>query len=297
MEKWIQNNYDHISNVGSSISAVLLSMLANYLYTMLSLPEERAKVSNICIIIVLIIISFGIILALSHLFAHIKKSIFKDSDYNRYIQKAYLAIQDYSYESQNFYREIDNENIYKCFLHNIQLMVDKCYDFFVSSFSSGKILVKDVKFEVTFMTKSYKDSHITIPCSCNREKRTPTSMLYRNENPTIYDNTVTAEVYKEYEEHRKPTFRIIEDTTTTDKVTYNFIYENQKSRIKSSVVMPILSHKNELLGTLVVHCDTPKFFEEKQKNFWYEILQLFACEIGKNMSLLDSTVQKDKVPF
>lgn len=223
--------------------------------------------------------------------------MFKDSDYNRYIQKAYLAIQDYSYESQNFNLEVDGNSIDKYFLHNIQLMVDKCYDFFVSSYSSDKILVDDTKFEVTFMTKSYKDSHITIPCSCNREKRTPTSMLYRDENPTIYDNTVTAEVYKEYEEHRKPTFRIIEDTTIADRVQYNFIYENQKARIKSSVVIPVLSHKNELLGTLVVHCDTPNFFKEEKRNFWFEILQLFACEIGKNKSLLDSTMQEDKVPF
>lgn len=295
-KKWIQNNYDHLSNIGSAIASVLLSMLASFFYGVLTTTDESPKAY---IFISLLIFTSALVIGLSFLSARIKKYIFKDKDYNRYVQKAYLAIQDYSLESQSFLMEHDPQKLDEWFLFNIQLAVNKCYDFFSSSFSSGEILIEETRFEVTYMTKSYKDKEITIPCSCNREKRTPTSMLMRHDNPTIYADTITAEIYREYDEHCKPSFRVIENTanTSNEDTAYKFVYENQKDRIKSSVVLPVLSHKNELLGTLVVHCNTPSFFSKKQSTFWYEILQLFACEIGKNKLLLDTTIVEGNEPF
>lgn len=292
MKKWIINNYDHISNIVSAIVSILLSLLASYIYDKIKIVDTPGI--NTYIIVTLIIFTAVSIVFLSILSKYIKKCIFKDEDLNRYIQKAYLAIQDYSLETQSYLQESGIENLNSWFLQNIQTAVNKCYDFFYSSFGNDKILIEETKFEVTYMTLSYKDSKITIPCSCNREKRTPTSMLMRAKDSDIYENTVTSEIYKEYEEHCKPSFRIVEDTT---KQKYDFVYDNQKNRIKSSVVLPILSHKNELLGTLVVHCNTPGFFREEQKMFWYEILQLFASEIGKNKLLLDTTVTEGAEPF
>lgn len=298
MNKWIQKNYDHISNVGSAIVSVLLSMLAGFISKTIVPSDEATTSTDIYVTVTLIFFAGALIVILSLISAKIKKKLFKESDYNKYVQKAYLAIQDYSFESQNYYQEIDSGNLNSWFLHNIQLTVNKCYDFFASSYTSGEIVMEETKFEVTFMTKSYKDKKITIPCSCNKEKRTPTSMLLRENNPDIYADTITAEVYKEYEKHCKPTFRIIENTEDPKgKTGYHFVYDNQRQRIKSTVVLPVLSHKNELLGTLVVHCNTPDFFKENQRAFWYEILQLFACEIGKNKLLLDSTVSDKNKPF
>lgn len=297
MKKLIVKNYDHISNIFSATASILLSLLASYIYD--KLKSENTSGVNIYIIITLIIFATAAIILLSILSKHIKKYVFKDEDLNKYIQKAYLAIQDYSLETQSYFQEIGNKDLNSWVYQNIQSAVNKCYDFFYSSFGCNKILVEDTKFEVTYMTLSYKDSKITIPCSCNKEKRTPTSMLMREKNPDVYQNTVTAEIYKEYIEHCKPSFKIIEDTSqeTTSKTKYHFVYDNQKDRIKSSVVLPILSHKNELLGTLVVHCNTPNFFKEEQRMFWYEILQLFASEIGKNKLLLDTMVKKGNEPF
>ncbi len=297
MKKWIINNYDHISNIISAIASILLSLLASYIYD--QMKSEDATGVNIYIVITLIIFASGIIILLSVLSKHIKKLIFKDEDFNKYIQKAYLAIQDYSLESQSYLQEKGSQDLSGWFLQNIQSAVNKCYDFFYSSFSGDKILIEAIKFEVTYMTLSYIDSKITIPCSCNKEKRTPTSMLMRLKDPDIYQNTVTAEIYKEYNEHCKPSFKIIENTVqeTTSTQQYHFVYDNQKDRIKSSVVLPVLSHKNELLGTLVVHCNSTSFFKEDQRSFWYEILQLFASEIGKNKLLLDTTVKKGSEPF
>lgn len=297
MKKWIINNYVHISNIISAIASILLSLLASYIYD--KMKSEEATGVNIYIVITLIIFAAGIIILLSLLSKHIKNRIFKDEDLNKYIQKAYLAIQDYSLESQSYLQEKDSQDLNGWFLQNIQSAVNKCYEFFYSSFGGNKILIEEIKFEVTYMTLSYIDSKITIPCSCNKEKRTPTSMLMRSKNPDIYQNTVTAEVYKEYNEHCKPSFKIIENTVqeTSSTQQYHFVYDNQKDRIKSSVVLPVLSHKNELLGTLVVHCNSTSFFKEDQRLFWYEILQLFASEIGKNKLLLDATVKKGSEPF
>lgn len=297
MKKWIENNYDHISNIASAMASILLSILANFVYD--KLKGEHTGGTNIYIIITLVIFIFVIIVILSIASKAIKKHIFRDTKLNEYIQKAYLAVQDLSLESQSFLQEEKNKDLTNWFLKNIQLAVDKCYDFFYSSFGGGKILIEETKFEVTYMTLSYRDSKITIPCSCNREKRTPTSMLMRDQNPDIYNNTVTAEIYNEYETHCKPSFKIIESTIngTNDSGGYKFLYENQNERIKSSVVLPVLSHRNELLGTLVVHCNTVGFFKEEQREFWYEILQLFASEIGKNKLLLDNIIKEEPFPF
>ncbi len=297
MKKWIENNYDHISNIVSSLISIGLSILTNFVYD--KLKGENTGGANIYIIITLFIFVFGIIVIISIVSKIIKKHIFKDENLNEYIQKAYLAVQDLSLESQSFLQEEKSKDLTNWFLKNIQLAVDKCYDFFYSSFGGGKILIEGTKFEVTYMTLSYKDSKITIPCSCNREKRTPTSMLMRDQNPDIYNNTVTAEIYKEYATHCKPSFKIIESTVKKENVSegYTFLYENQNERIKSSVVLPVLSHRNELLGTLVVHCNTEGFFKEEQREFWYEILQLFASEIGKNKLLLDNVNKEESFPF
>ena len=279
MKKWIENNYDHISNIVSAIASVVLSLVASYIYD--QLKNEQASGTNIYIIISLGIFAMIIIILLSVFSKRIKKHIFKDDDFNKYIQKAYLAIQEFSLESQSYLQENGDKELAIWFYQNIQLAVNKCYDFFYSSFGEGNRLIEKTKFEVTYMTLSYKDSKITIPCSCNREKRTPTSMLMRANNPDIYKNTITAEIYREYAEDCKPTFKIIEDTSrgSSHRQRYQFVYENQQERIKSSVVLPILSHKNELLGTLVVHCNSTCFFKEDQRAFWYEILQLFASEL------------------
>lgn len=297
MKKWIVNYYDHISNIASAIASILLSLLASYFYD--RIKSEDTSGTNIFIIVTLVVFSVIIIILLSILSKYIKKHIFKDEDLNKYIQKAYLAIQDYSLESQSYLQETGSKDLTGWFFQNIQLAVNKCYDFFYSSFGSHEILIEETKFEVTYMTLSYKDSKIIIPCSCNKDKRTPISMLMRSTNPDIYKDTVTAEIYKEYANHCKPTFKIIENTAieTLSKQKYHFVYENQKERIKSSVVLPILSHKNELLGTLVVHCNTSGFFKEEQRTFWYEILQLFASEIGKNKLLLDGVIVKGKELF
>lgn len=296
VKRFLIKNFDHISNVVSAILSIGLSILASVVYD--NFKQDEQTKSNIFILISLGIFVLTLIVVISIISKRIKNHIFKDEKYHEYIQKAYLAIQNLSLKNQAILQEkcngdYDKRAIQKWALEGMQLAVENCYNFFYNSFANGVRLIEETKFEVTYMTLSYKDNKITIPCSWNREGRTPTSMLMRSSNPNIYANTVTAEIYKEYYEHCKPSFKIVESTESN----YSFIYDNQKDRIKSSIVLPILSHRSELLGTLVVHCNSKNFFKEEQRDFWYEIMQLFASEIGMYKLLLDFVFEKGDVPF
>ena len=143
------------------------------------------------------------------------------------------------------------------------------------------------------MTLSYLDGEITIPYACNRTNSTPTSMLMREEDKTVYKSTVTADIYKEAEEHKNLTIRIIPDTS----VNYHFIYDSQKESAKSSIVVPVTSRNGELLGTLVVYCDQTNFFRIKDRLFWQEMMQLFTVEIGTYKLILDSSAKGGNKPF
>jgi GAF domain-containing protein len=80
--------------------------------------------------------------------------------------------------------------------------------------------------------------------------------------------------------------RIISDTADP-RSSYAEIYSDQRQRIRSSVVYPILSSEYELLGTLVLHCDRTAFFLEEDRKFWRDFCELFAKRIALEKQLLD----------
>ena len=84
---------------------------------------------------------------------------------------------------------------------------------------------------------------------------------------------------------------ILVEDTSADK-SYAKTYSDQKSRIKSSVILPVLSHKNELLGTLVVHCNQACFFKMERRDFWNELLEMFSVELGYQKLLLDYYIEE-----
>lgn len=298
---WLENNYDVLSNTISSFLSIGLSFGVNFFYDYIK-KEEGSQSVKAYIIITLIFILIILIAFTSILSKKVKNIILKDYKYDAYVQKAYIAIQQLSLKCQASLQEIGDvdfgqQGMISWIMDSMQLTINECYNFFCTSFDTGTKLIDEVKFEVTFMTLSYEDDKITIPFSCNIEHRTPRSMIKRkNGEKDIYDKTVTADIYREYEKNKNPTIKIIEDTSDDD--SYNFLYTNQEKRIKSSVVLPVLSHKSELLGTLVVHCNKEKFFEKNKQDFWSEILKLFASEIGKYKIMLNYIYKNEgKVPF
>jgi GAF domain-containing protein len=174
------------------------------------------------------------------------------------------------------------------FIHNfiasekvIQSTVDAAYQTFESAYG-GSVRSEDrIDFEVTFMTKSYQDGYITIPACANKDGRNPRSMVLRKTHLDIYDRTVTADVYRA----DRPSMRIIEDTKQTN--TYSELYPSETDRIRSSIIYPVLSSENVLLGTLVVHCDRPHFFKQQNQKYWGDILEVFAKRIALEKKKLD----------
>ncbi len=74
------------------------------------------------------------------------------------------------------------EEVFFNSLNNIKALIEKLYSTLESHFTDALELDLDgnrIDFEVTFMTKSYKDDQITIPACSNRENRSPRSMVLR----------------------------------------------------------------------------------------------------------------------
>ncbi len=165
----------------------------------------------------------------------------------------------------------------------VQKIVEAVYNTFEAAYGRSSDSDERTDFEATFMTKSYTDGEITIPASANREGRTPRSMVLRAKNSKIYENTVTATIYRA----DRPTIHITEDT---EAEPYEEIYPRQKDRIKSSIVFPVLSDTNELLGTLVVHCNKSGFFLRTDQSYWTDMLEVFAKRIAVLKLRMDELV-------
>jgi hypothetical protein len=169
-----------------------------------------------------------------------------------------------------------------------QEIVQRAYETFEAGYGRAPEAAERIDFEVTFMTKSYHDGKITIPAYANRDGRAPRSMVLREKNPDIYDNTVTARIYRE----QRPSPHIVENTDAK-AADYQELYPDQKKRIRSSIVYPVLSHQNTLLGTLVVHCDKNGFFEERDQKYWFDVVEIFAKRLALAKQRLDLSVEPE----
>lgn len=304
MKKFFKEKGPQIATTLACVASVGLAIAADELYKYLSAAiksDTMVPVKIFCCvtIIILTIILFYVISCIAE---WIKKKLWSENADNQYMKHAFLHIKKLGAIRQESFQEAkklstqQDENefmIHEC-VRNMQLVVQNCYDFFDSAFSTPGQLVDDIKFESTFMTRSYKDGEITIPCSANKENRTPVSMQHRSSEPKIYAGTETDKIYK----MQRPVMILVEDTTKTQ--AYIETYANQKARIKSSVVLPVLSHENVLLGTLVVHCNKAGFFKQDMYDFWNELLEMYSVEIGYQKILLDYYVDKSsgtQMPF
>lgn len=291
MRQFLKRNSSIISSTITSVASVLLAILSNELYEYLSAAMESDSIIPIKVFcfVTILVLTIVLIYCLSCLAECIKRKIWPESADNQYMKHAFLRIRKLGSIRQESFQEAKKMNIkqdtsefmiQEC-VNNMQLVVQSCYDFFDSAFSVPGQLVDDIKFESTFMTKSYIDQEITIPCSANKENRTPVSMLHRSCNSKIFANTETDKIYQ----MERPVMILIEDTTKEQ--TYIETYANQKIRIKSSVILPVLSHENVVLGTLVVHCNKAGFFKKELYSFWNELLEMFSVEVGYQKLLLD----------
>lgn len=285
---WFDNLSSHIrlllSALGTAIPFYFAALLSH-------LVSEYAKLNQSLIIAlhaVIFIVLFTVIIFITR-YARIVRDALKSEDDERRaaLLHAYAfvdRVKTRQFEDLCNHTPIEDRFVasFVTSLQQIQRIVDAAYNTFESAF--GKTLGIDrTDFQVTFMTKSYIDGKITIPACANREGRAPRSMVLRKTTPDIYDHTITAVVYRE----ARPTIHIVGDTTTED---YHALYPEEKEESRSSIIFPVLSDKNELLGTLVVYCDKPNFFTRQHYKYWNDLLEVFAKRVALNKAKMDLLV-------
>lgn len=297
MKKIIKKYQFPIASTISSILSVFLAIFSNYLYEQFTqLVAEKFTLGGFIFVggvfVFVTLISFFVVACMIQ---SLRKKVFPEFEDDRYMRQAFLQLRNLGGKRQKEFQELlhrtstnpSNQFLVDESFRCMQLTVECCYDFFQGSFSKIGELIDDIQFEVTYMTKSYIDNEITIPCSANKEHRTPVSMVLRKDNPQIFNNTETAKIYS----MDRPAMILIEDTIKDQD--YISTYENQKARIRSTLILPILSHHYELLGTLVVHCNQSSFFKRTRYDFWKELLEMFSSEIGYYKLLIDYYISND----
>lgn len=187
----------------------------------------------------------------------------------------------------------ESESALKALVTNpnrISAIVDDVYRLFEAKYGESDKLENRIDFEATFITQSYLDGGLTIPAYANRNRRIPRSMKDREHNPTHFDETIAAQLYRE--KGTTPRLQIISATDDPD-CNYVEMYPGQKERIKSSLIHPVLSPQNVLVGVLVVHCNRSRFFREEDRRYWAELLELFATRLTLEKVKLDALCQSE----
>jgi GAF domain-containing protein len=164
-------------------------------------------------------------------------------------------------------------------------VVESAYQLLETHYGRASRLAETIDFEVTFMTRSYRDEGITIAAWANRDGHRPKSLQSRPGNPTQYETTVTKAVYDD-PRHSEV---IVEDTYDEEWKDHYNQYEGQRERIRSAIVWPVLSANYELLGTLVMHCDRPRFFLREDRKFWKEMCSVYARRLALARLRLDQS--------
>ena len=135
-----------------------------------------------------------------------------------------------------------------------------------------------LEFRITFMTRSYRDSAITVAAWANRGNRRPRSLQQRDHDSSIYENTVTADIYR----MQDPAAVISSDTTLPQHNRHFRIYPEEPRIIQSHMAWPVLSPDSGLLGTFVVDCNRRGFFQQEDRLVWQAycepIVEIIALE-------------------
>ncbi len=141
-----------------------------------------------------------------------------------------------------------------------------------------------VNFEVTLFTPSRVDSNLTIAAWRNKDMRRPKSLRKKeNGEPDIYKKTEAAKLINLGASATK----VISDTAKP-QANYEQLYDDQKARIQSSVLHPIVSPASKPLGVLVLHCEVAKFFKEADQRYWSELFSVFAPAVALELERIDA---------
>jgi GAF domain-containing protein len=163
-----------------------------------------------------------------------------------------------------------------CDLDRINRLITAAWEVVNSHHNISVDSTERLNFEITLITPSLDDEELTIASWCNRDNFRPKSLLLKTAGEkNIYSRTEAAKMI----DKRVTRTRVIEDTAAPTE-NYEALYDDQKARIRSSVLHPILSPKSEHLAVLVLHCDRTGFFRVTDERYWRELFLVFAPSIA-----------------
>lgn len=191
----------------------------------------------------------------------------------------------------------DFRSVLICEVERINNLITAAWEVVNSHHNVSDLPTERINFEVTLITPSILDAKLTVASWHNRDNRRPMSLLKRDNDKNIYYRTEAAKMMANNSINTK----IIEDTSAPSE-NYDALYDDQKSRIRSSVLHPILSPKSKPLGVLVLHCEVPGFFKVADCRYWHELFSVFAPSVAleierinaynKTSSLLSTSIEK-----
>jgi GAF domain-containing protein len=134
--------------------------------------------------------------------------------------------------------------------------------------------------EVVLMTKSLRDDQMT--CASWAVRR-PYSLADRENDPTVFNETEAARMYREADRGRVGT-QLIADTLRPGS-DYEFLNQTESERIRSTVLHPVYDPNSELIGVIVAHTNRPNVFRPDDKDFWTALLRLVEPHVARRIIL------------
>lgn len=168
--------------IGSFFSAIPV-YFAGFMSYSYAQAAAFQKPYNVIFHFVVIVILLTMVISVAGLYKHYKNSLERDKRVERELLLHSYNLCD-RLISEKLYKLKDNidsdlkfVDAYIVSLNNIKQIVYAAYSTFEGTFGKSIDVKQRIDFEVTFMTKSYKDGGITIPASANRDNKSPRSMI------------------------------------------------------------------------------------------------------------------------
>jgi len=142
------------------------------------------------------------------------------------------------------------------------------------------------------MTKSLRDQAVTAAAWAIRK---PRSLDERGVDSTIYADTEASRLYQDDADGSRVSCVAIAQTERPAS-NYHFVSQNERSRIRSTVLKPVYSLGSQLLGFVVAHANQPEVFAEDDEDFWDELLEPLAAEVGLLVQRIQQEVDDGVAP-
>lgn len=158
------NNRKYLQTTATVFFTLVLNNVSNFLYDFLEKRTELEGTGWLRIIILIMLLIF-LIFILDKLYDSVLNKIVPEIKDDENLKKANKYVKGVIANSQRKYlnyNTFDVESISKITQEIIDEYIQTCYNFFNNIYSGTELYTK-INFEVTFMTKSYKDKEITIP--------------------------------------------------------------------------------------------------------------------------------------